>query len=87
MSETFGNKKGKNNNNNNNEVLAPTITEEKEMIPGDEQPAITVETWAGNKGRVTSSLHSTLKGLCTRACEFSIQFLHQIVQVCWRRKR
>ena len=69
-----------------NEVLVTAITEEKEMIPGDEQPAVTVGTWAGNKGRVTSSLHSTLNGLCTRACEFSIQFLHQIVQVSWRRK-
>ena len=83
MSETFGNRKGK----KKKKVLALAITEEKEMIPGDEQPAVTVETWAGNKGRVTSSLHSTLKGLCTRACEFSIQFLHHIVQVCWRRKR
>ena len=82
MSETFGNKEGK-----KNEVLATAITEEKEMIPGDEQPAITAGTWAGNKGRVSSSLYSTLNGLCTRACEFSIQFLHQIVQVCWRRKR
>ena len=47
------------------EVLATAIREEKEMIPGDEQPEITVGTWAGNKGRVTSSLHSTLNGLGT----------------------
>ena len=70
------------------EVLATAIREEKEMTHGDEPLEMIVDNresscadWMGNKGRGTSSLHSTLNPLWTQACEFSIQFLYHIVYI------